>query len=440
MNNFSELSLSPVLRTNLDRNCFHTPTPVQAQAIPPALSGRDVVATAQTGTGKTLAFVLPLLESLLSKPAEPGVAAVILSPTRELALQIDEAFKTLAAGTEIRSVAVVGGMNEQRQLLGLRKGAQVVIATPGRLCDFLQRRLVKLRGVRVLVLDEADRMLDMGFLPAIKQILEPIPPSRQTLFFSATIEPSVNRLIGEYLTDPIRIAVGSTTKPVDSVDLHTYEVEQDRKLGLLVHLLKKETGSFLVFARTKHGTDRLARKISMQGIRSACIHGDRTQSQRNQALKSFQNGDCRVLVATDVAARGIHVDGIAHVVNYDLPQAPEDFIHRVGRTGRAGARGVASTFATRSERSEIRRIERVLQLKIVPQQVDAGILSEKAMVAVVPIQSAPAIQQKVLLHKAAPQHKGAQPHARPAAKPFSGPRSYEPRGGFRSKQRSRRAS
>ena len=422
MNNFSELSLSPVLGTNLDRNCFHTPTPVQAQAIPPALSGRDVVATAQTGTGKTLAFVLPLLENLLSQPAEPGVAAVILSPTRELALQIDETFQKLAAATPIRSAVVVGGMNEQRQLQAIRKGAQVLVATPGRLCDFLQRRLVRLKTVRILVLDEADRMLDMGFLPSIKQILEPMPATKQTLFFSATIEPSVAKLIGQYLQDPVRISIGSATKPAEQVDLHAYEVEQDRKLGLLAHLLKQEEGSFLVFARTKHGTDRLAKKLSRQGIRAAAIHGDRTQNQRNQALKSFQNGDCRVLVATDVAARGIHVDGIAHVVNYDLPQAPEDFIHRVGRTGRAGARGVASTFATRSERGEVRRIERVLQSRLTQRQVDAAILTEQEMPPVV------SLPPKV------------QPIARPktAAGPKGQSWSFQPRG-FRPKGRRRHA-
>ncbi|MBI5282771.1 MAG: DEAD/DEAH box helicase [Candidatus Solibacter usitatus] len=381
MNNFSDLSLSTVLNSNLAKHCFVTPTPVQAQAIPPALSGRDIVATAQTGTGKTLAFVLPILESLTRQPGQPGVAAVILSPTRELALQIDEAFKKLAAGTAIRSAAVVGGMNEQRQLLAIRQGAQVLIATPGRLCDFLERRLVKLNAVRVLVLDEADRMLDMGFLPAIQQIIGPMPATRQTLFFSATIESSVAHLINRYLNNPVRIAIGSTTKPADHIDLHVYEVEQDRKLSLLHSLLDKEQGSFLVFARTKHGADRLARKLSSRGVRTAAIHGDRTQSQRNQALRGFQKGDTRVLVATDVAARGIHVDGIAHVVNYDLPQVPEDFIHRVGRTGRAGAPGLASTFATRSERSEIRRIERTISLRLAQQQVSAEVILEQDMPA-----------------------------------------------------------
>ncbi len=379
MNLFSDLSLSPVLRANLDRHLFTTPTPVQAGAIPPALEGSDIVATAQTGTGKTLAFLLPIVETLLKEPGKLGIAAVILSPTRELAQQIDETFQKLAAGTPLRSAVVVGGLNEQKQLLAIRKGAQVIIATPGRLCDFLQRKLAKLGSTRILTLDEADRMLDMGFLPALEQILAPMPESRQTLFFSATIEKSVAHLIGKYLKSPVRVAIGSTTKPAEQVDLHAYEVEQDRKLGLLHHLLEREQGAFLVFARTKHGADRLARKLASRGVRSASIHGDRTQNQRNQALRSFQKGDCRVLVATDVASRGIHVDGIAHVVNYDLPQVPEDFIHRVGRTGRAGARGVASTFATRAERGEVRRIERALNLRLTQREVSAEVQAEERM-------------------------------------------------------------
>ena len=345
MNKFSELTLSASLQSNLTRNGFVQPTPVQAQAIPPALEGRDVVATAQTGTGKTLAFLLPIFELLTRGERPTGVSALILTPTRELALQVNEAAVKLAASLPVRSSAVVGGMSESTQLQAIRKGSQVVIATPGRLCDFLERKLVDLSGVRFLVLDEADRMLDMGFLPAIHAILKKIPPARQTLFFSATIEKSVAHLINSHVRNPVRIAIGGDSKPVDKVDLHVYEVEQDRKLSLLHKLLEAETGSFLVFARTKHGADRLAKKLGAKGVDAARIHGDRTQSQRNQALAGFKKGDYRVLVATDVAARGIHVDGIAHVVNYDLPQVPEDFIHRVGRTARAGARGTASTFA-----------------------------------------------------------------------------------------------
>ncbi len=371
---------------------FVQPTPVQSEAIPPALAGRDVVATAQTGTGKTLAFLLPVIHSLtkaaltkaaltkaaLIKPegrleGKPsGIRTLILAPTRELALQIHESALQLTQGLNLRSAVVVGGMTETTQLRNVRQGAQIIIATPGRLCDFLDRKLIELGNVDVLVLDEADRMLDMGFLPALKQILKHIPERRQTLLFSATIEKSVAHLISAHVKDPVRVAIGATTKPLDCIDLHVYEVEQDRKLSLLEKLLRQEAGSFLVFARTKHGTDRLARRLSASGFDAARIHGNRTQGQRNQALAGFKNGDYRVLVATDVAARGIHVDDIAHVVNYDLPQVPEDFIHRVGRTGRAGARGTASTFATRGERGDIRRIEAAMKTRLTLREVIPG--------------------------------------------------------------------
>ena len=377
MNKFSELPLGSVLQSNLTRHGFVVPTPVQAQAMVPALEGRDVVATAQTGTGKTLAFLLPILEQLTSQGRPSGIQALILTPTRELAIQVHEAAGKLTAGLGIRAAVVVGGMSESTQLQAIRKGAQVIIATPGRLCDFLDRKLVDLSGTKFLVLDEADRMLDMGFLPAIHAILKTIPPTRQTLFFSATIEKSVAHLIQSHVKNPVRIAVGSTSKPVDKVDLHLYEVDQDRKLSLLHKLIEAEDGLFLVFARTKHGTDRLAKKLSAKGVDAARIHGDRTQSQRNQALAGFKKGDYRVLVATDVAARGIHVDGIAHVVNYDLPQAPEDFIHRIGRTARAGARGTASTFATRAERNEIRQIEKALGVRLTPLEVSGDLAREE---------------------------------------------------------------
>lgn len=381
MNNFSELPLCSALQSNLLRHAFTQPTAVQAQAIPPALSGRDVVATAQTGTGKTLAFVLPLLERLSNKRDARGIQALILSPTRELAIQIHETFTKLAAGTGIRAAVVVGGMSEARQLQAIRQGAQVVIATPGRLCDFLNRKLVSLGGVRFFVLDEADRMLDMGFLPSIRIVLHAMPASRQTLFFSATIEKSVAHLIESHVQNPVRIAIGTATKPAEKVDLRLYEVEQDRKLSLLTKLLGEDQGSFLVFARTKHGTERLAKKLTGAGIKAGRIHGDRSQNQRNEALARFKDGEYRVLVATDVAARGIHVEGIAHVVNYDLPQAPDDFIHRVGRTGRAGARGTASTFSTRSERGEIRKIERALTVRLAPREVAVALPREQRQTA-----------------------------------------------------------
>jgi len=378
MNTFSELPLCTALQSNLARHGFVQPTPVQALAIPKQLAGHDLVITAQTGTGKTLAFLLPLLERL-SKPGHaPGVRALILSPTRELAIQTNKTFSEIAAGTGIRAAVVVGGLNERMQLQAIRKGVQVLIATPGRLSDFLDRKEVKLGAAHILVLDEADRMLDMGFLPTIKKILATLPAERQTVFCSATIESSVAHLIQAHLKNPVRVAIGSTTKPAEHIDLHVYEVEQDRKLSLLEKMLQEERGSFLVFARTKHGADRLAKKLVRGGSKATSIHGNRTQSQRNLALRGFQDGSYRVLVATDVAARGVHVEGIAHVVNYDLPQVPEDFIHRVGRTGRAGLRGTASTFSTRSERGEIRKIEQLLDLQLTRRQAPSGLEQESA--------------------------------------------------------------
>jgi ATP-dependent RNA helicase RhlE len=386
MTTFSDLIASPVLRKNLASAKFVEPTPIQAQAIPPALLGLDIVATAQTGTGKTLAFSLPIIEILgrAANQKEPTnkPQVLVLTPTRELAIQIYEAFNAIAINSGIRAAVVVGGMSEQKQLQAMKRGVQVVIATPGRLCDFLKRRLVVLDAVKIAVLDEADRMLDMGFIPDVERILRLTSPERQTLFFSATFETGATAaLISKHMKNPTRIAVGSTSKPAENIEMHVYQVDQDRKLGLLNSLLKTQHGSFLVFARTKHGAEKLAKKLATGGVKSTAIHGDRSQSQRNAALKGFQDGQYRVLVATDVAARGIHVDNIAHVVNYDLPQAPEDFIHRVGRTGRAGAAGVASTFATSAERNGIRAIERTLKMTLTRRDLPEGIVREDRSVA-----------------------------------------------------------
>lgn len=390
MKNFSDLSLSVLLQNNLKKHGFTQATPVQAQAIEPALEGKDLVATAQTGSGKTLAFVLPLIQLLGNNaPAPKGIRSVILSPTRELAIQTNETFAKMAEGAGLRSAVVVGGLGEAAQLQCIRRGAQVLIATAGRLQDFLDRRLVNLSGVRILVLDEADRMLDMGFLATIEKIMAAMPADRQTLFFSATIESSVKHLVEKHVPKGIRIEVGSAIKPPEQVHLHLYEVEQDRKLGLLETMLRREAGSFLVFARTKRGADRLAKKLACQGVKTATIHGDRSQNQRNQALRGFQDGYYRVLVATDIAARGIHVDGISHVVNYDLPQVPEDFIHRVGRTGRAGAQGTASTFGMRSERGEIARIERTLAIRMIRRDSPEVAREQRQQAPVIVVAAAP---------------------------------------------------
>jgi ATP-dependent RNA helicase RhlE len=409
MKTFSELPLSALLQSNLAKHGFVQPTPIQAVAIQPALEGRDLVATAQTGTGKTLAFVLPILELLSKDTARSGLQAVVLAPTRELALQIHETFALMASGSRIRASIAIGGLNEQTQLQNIRRGAQVLIATPGRMLDFVSRKLLNLRQVQILVLDEADRMLDMGFLPTIEKLMAALPPERQTLFFSATIESSVKHLVDSHVRDAVRVSVGSITKPIDKVALHVYEVEQDRKLGLLASMLRDQDGSFLVFARTKRGADRLAKKLSREGLKATAIHGDRTQNQRTQALRGFQERSYRVLVATDVAARGIHVEGIAHVVNYDLPQVPEDFIHRVGRTGRAGASGTASTFATRNERSEVIRIERTINTKLLKREVSADIPREqKHTASVIVMPSGPPARHT---RSFAPRHKSGRRRA-----------------------------
>jgi ATP-dependent RNA helicase RhlE len=361
---FSQFSLSAALQARLDANKFVTPTPVQAGAIPPALEGRDVLATAQTGTGKTLSFLIPIVEMLQKTPERNAAQALILLPTRELAMQVEAAFKAIRSH-HLQTVAlVVGGMQERPQLDAIRRGARLIVATPGRLEDFLKRRLVRLDQVKILVLDEVDRMLDMGFQPAIARIAATLPATRQTLCYSATLEGQVKEVARKYLNNPARIEIGSVLKPAENVELRTFEVEQNNKQELLEHLLGAEQGSFLVFVRTKHGADRVARRLTRSGWSATQIHGDRSQSQRNSALRSFKEGHHRVLVATDVAARGIDVANVAHVVNYDLPKVAEDFVHRIGRTGRASAHGVASTFAVAAERGELRKIERTLSIQM----------------------------------------------------------------------------
>jgi ATP-dependent RNA helicase RhlE len=363
MQTFSELSVSPSLKEKLKASQFVTPTPVQAAAIPQALAGVDVIATAQTGTGKTLAFLIPVAE-MLSHHKTAGVAALVLVPTRELAMQVVAQYDALRCKGSHPAALVVGGLPEGRQLDAIRKGARLVVATPGRLEDYLDRRLVTLGGVKTLVLDEADRMLDMGFLPAIRRIVGNLPKERQTLCFSATMEAAVTQLVRNYTRNPVRLTFGSTLKPSENVRLQAFEVADDGKPEMLFNLLKRESGRCLIFSRTKRGTERIAKSLNRQGINAAMIHGDRSQSQRTSALSGFQRGHYRVLVATDVAARGIHVQDIAHVINYDLPEVAENFIHRVGRTGRAGERGVASTLFVTEQRAELFQLERTLGIRM----------------------------------------------------------------------------
>lgn len=368
---FSELPIAPALLARLNSNKFITPTPVQAGAIPPALEGKDVLATAQTGTGKTLSFLIPIVE-MIEKAEARGANALVLLPTRELAMQVEKVYRVIRPNQSNMVALVVGGMAEGPQLDTIRRGARLIVATPGRLEDYIKRRLVRLDKVQILVFDEVDRMLDMGFQPAIARIVAELPQKRQTLCYSATLEGAVRDVAKRYLTDPVRIEIGNLSKPAENVELRTFEVEKEKKQELLEHLLGNEAGSFLVFVRTKHGADRLSNRLSRAGHSATQIHGDRTQSQRNSALRSFTEGRHRVLVATDVAARGIDVKHVAHVVNYDLPKLAEDFVHRVGRTGRASARGVASTFALPEERGDLKKIERALSIQMKKFRVRAA--------------------------------------------------------------------
>jgi len=381
--NFSDFNISAVLKSRLRLAGFTTPTPVQAKAIPPALLGSDILATASTGTGKTLSFLIPMIEHMDANPIAPvkgkrsPIRALILLPTRELAMQVLEAYVKLVPNSKHDAVLVCGGLSENTQLDQLARGPRLVVATPGRLEDFLRRRAVNITTVEMLVLDEVDRMLDMGFLPAIRRIVGTLPRTRQTMCYSATLDANVREIVRDYVRNPVRIEIGQASKPSDQVELRAITVMQDQKLGLLDQMLREETGTFLVFSRTKHGADRISKKLERLGHDVDVIHGDRSQSQRTAALKGFSTGKHRVLVATDVAARGIDVQDIAHVVQYDLPNGSDDFVHRIGRTGRAGATGVATTFVMPQERSDARKMERELKVKFDWREADKNLEKEE---------------------------------------------------------------
>ena len=380
---FNDLKISQVLKDRLATAKFVHPTPVQAGAIPPAVEGRDVLATAATGTGKTLSFLIPLIERIeaTSKPSTRGrrepIRALILLPTRELAMQVLEVYSKLMPQARHDAVLVCGGLSENMQLDHIDRGPRLVVATPGRLEDFLRRREINLGSVEMLVLDEVDRMLDMGFLPPIRRIAGALPKTRQTMCYSATLDANIREIVRDYVREPVRVEIGTTSKPCERVELIAYTVMQDQKLSLLHKMLGEEAGTFLVFSRTKHGADRISKKLEKLGHDAAVIHGDRSQSQRTAALKGFTSGRHRILVATDVAARGIDVQNIAHVVNYDLPGASDDFVHRIGRTGRAGKTGVATTFAMPQERSDARKLERELKIKFDWREADKNLEKEE---------------------------------------------------------------
>jgi len=380
---FLDYDLSDSLKQRLTAAGFTTPTPVQAGAIPPALEGDDILATASTGTGKTLSFLVPMIDRLegISVPStrakKSPILALILLPTRELAMQVLDNFHKICPTTKTDAVLVCGGLSENTQLEQLSRGPRVVVATPGRLEDFLRRKAIRLQDVDMLVLDEVDRMLDMGFLPAIRRIVQAVPKDRQTMCYSATLDANIREIVKDYVHEPVRIEIGQTSKPSDRVKLMVYIVMQDQKLAQLDKMLQEEEGSYLVFSRTKHGADRIGRKLEKLGHSIETIHGDRSQSQRTTALKRFSEGKARILVATDVAARGIDVSNIAHVVNYDLPNGSDDFVHRIGRTGRAGATGIATTFVTPLEKGDARKLERELKIQFQWLESDKNLAKEE---------------------------------------------------------------
>jgi ATP-dependent RNA helicase RhlE len=366
---FRTLGLRPHILQSIREAGYTTPTPIQSAAIPVILDKRDLIGIAQTGTGKTAAFVLPILELLARTPAQHRAPRVlIVAPTRELAAQIEENVRILGKHERVRCAVMFGGVGERPQIDAVRRGVDILVATPGRLLDLMGSGHVSLAHVQIAVLDEADRMLDMGFLPQIRRVVNALPKQRQTLLFSATLSTDIEKVTAEFLRNPQTVEIGRRSNPADSVTQFLYPVPKSRKIDLLLHLLRDESlDSVLVFSRTKHGADKITRKLKAAGINAAAIHSNRSQSQRIHALDSFKNGHARVLVATDIASRGIDVEGISHVVNFDFPMHPEDYVHRIGRTGRAEAVGDAVSFVTPDDEPYVKDLEKMIR-KSVPRK------------------------------------------------------------------------
>ena len=361
--NFEQFNLNQTIMAGVKSQGYTIPTPIQLKAIPAILQGRDVIGLAQTGTGKTAAFVLPILQRLLQSP-RGRVNALIISPTRELAEQTCEAISELGRQTGLRSIAIYGGIGMQQQIDGLRNGAEIAVACPGRLLDHVWKGTIDLSHVEVLVIDEADRMFDMGFLPDIRSILKCLMGPRQTLLFSATMPDDIRRLVKEVLHDPVTVQIGRTV-PALTVAHALYPVEQHRKTALLIELLRRiETESVLVFTRTKHRTERVMQQLKRAGFRATSLQGDLTQGRRQAAIDGFRDGSIKILVATDIAARGIDVLSISHVINYDMPETTDAYTHRIGRTGRVEKNGDALTFVTGADTAMVRDLERILQAKL----------------------------------------------------------------------------
>ncbi|TFE29471.1 DEAD/DEAH box helicase [Cohnella luojiensis] len=366
---FHDLQIVPSILKALSMENYTAPTPIQEQSIPAVLAGRDLLGCAQTGTGKTAAFALPIIQLLSEKPSKPSshrpIRSLILTPTRELAIQIDDNVKAYSRFTDLRCAVIVGGVSQKDQERALNRGADIVIATPGRLMDLLNQNLIQLRHVQVLVLDEADRMLDMGFINDVKKIISKMPAQRQTLFFSATMPAEIANLVKTLLVNPVKVEITPVSSTVDRIEQSVYKVDKENKMNLLVHLLQdKSIVSALVFTRTKHGADRVVRGLTKANISAQAIHGNKSQNARQAALNNFKSGATRVMVATDIAARGIDIDELSHVINFNLPNISETYVHRIGRTGRAGLSGTAISFCETEELPYLKDIEKVIKKKI----------------------------------------------------------------------------
>ena len=400
---FNNLGLGPKLLQAISGAGYAAPTPIQSAAIPHVVAGRDLIGIAQTGTGKTAAFVLPLLERLSREPQHGRAPrALVVAPTRELAAQIDEAVRALARHTHLRCVTIFGGVGEQPQIQAMRRGTDLLVATPGRLIDLMQSGHVSLANIAYHVLDEADRMLDMGFLPQIRRIVNALPKKRQTLLFSATLSKDIEKITAELLHQPEKVEIGRRTNPANTVAQFLYPVSKNRKVDLLLRLLSDSSlDSVLVFSRTKHGADKIARRLIASGISTATLHSNRSQSQRTQALAAFRGGRVRVLVATDIAARGIDVEAISHVINFDFPPIPEDYVHRIGRTGRAELEGDAISFVTPEEEEYVRLLEKTIRKTIARKKLEGFDYSDAP--AIVAFHTHPRPAQRTTQHSR-PQH------------------------------------
>jgi len=390
---FDNLGLDRRMLDAVGRLGYTEPTPIQRDAIPLALAGRDVVGCAQTGTGKTAAFILPTLQRISAKPGK--IRALVVTPTRELAGQIEQFATQVSKATRHRVAVAYGGVGYEPQRKALRRGVDLLVACPGRLLDLVQAGHCDLRDVEVLVLDEADRMLDMGFWPDVRRILSYLPKERQNLLFSATMSPEVLKIVGDTLHNPAQITVSPTTKPIDAIEQSVYPVGGKDKTDLLLHLIDEHNlERILVFTRTKHRADRVARVLDRAGIRGAAIHGNRSQAQRQKALDSFKRGHVKVLVATDVVSRGIDIDDITHVVNFDLPNTPEDYVHRIGRTARAGRSGIAFSLLSPEEHTNLRDIERKIGSVIVCEDAEGFRYTDARVVPDPEREAAPSKQQR----------------------------------------------